>query len=412
MHRTHAMLGSTTAADGLAALGLLASPWTLVRGDAIERYERAFAARLGARHAISCSAARIGLYGLLGCLDVGAGDEVMLQVPTHAVVVNAIRYRGATPVFVDCEPRTANIDLDAAERLLTPRTRVLLLQHTFGVPADLDRARALAERHDLVVLEDAVHSLGSRFRGVPIGRFGRAAFFSTEESKTMSTSMGGMVVTDDDELADDLRRAQAEWPWPSGREVARYLVKYVAYGVLLEPRVHHVSRLVYERSGGRHPFVRPSSAVERRGDRPKDYERRLANAQARLGLRALAHLDANVAHRRRIAAIYAARLPHGGGLGAGDERMEASHVRFPVVVRDRQEALDALAPHVRGDVWFDQTVQAATDVERFGYVPGSCPVAEHLAAHLVNLPTHPHVRDVDATLLAEVLAPHVVTADG
>jgi perosamine synthetase len=401
------MLGSTTAGDGVAAAAdLLAWP-RLVQGDDIDRYERAFAARHGVTDAVSFSAARVGFHGLLGCLGIGAGDEVLLQAPTHAVVVNAIRYRGAVPVYVDCEPRTCNIDLDVAERLVSPRTRAILVQHTFGMPADLDRAVDFADRHGVTLVEDCVHSLGATFRDRPIGTFGRAAFFSTEESKTISTTMGGMVLGADDVL-HALRAYQATCQWPSSREVASYLIKYLAYGVLMTPAVHHYARRLYERSGGRHPFTRPSSDLERRGLRPPSYERRLSNAQARLGLRALAHLGHNLAHRRRIAGIYTARLPAAGGLSTTDQRMRPAYVRYPVVVSDRRAALEALSPYVRGDTWFDQPVQAATVVEDFGYRRGSCPTAEYLADHLINLPTHPHVRVEDAEVLAGAVARFVV----
>jgi perosamine synthetase len=405
--RTLAMLGSTTAADGLAAVTYLLSWTRLVQGDDIARYERSFAARHGLSDAVSFSAARVGFHGVLGCLGIGPGHEVLLQAPTHAVVVNAIRYRGAVPVYVDCEPQTCNIDLDEAERLISTRTRAILVQHTFGVPADLDRAVEFADQHGLTLIEDCVHSLGATFRDRPIGTFGRAAFFSTEESKIISTTMGGMVLGDPD-LLRSLRAYQATCEWPSSREVVSYLVKYLAYGVLTSPAVHHYARRAYEGSGGHHPFVRPSSDVERRGLRPPTYERRLSNAQARLGLRALDHLDANLAHRRKLAAIYASRLPGAGGLATTDARSRPAYVRYPVVVSDRRTAIDALAPYLRGDTWFDQPVQAAVAIEDFGYQRGSCPTAEYLVDHLINLPTHPHVRPVDAAVLAHVVARFVV----
>ncbi|MCU0269502.1 MAG: DegT/DnrJ/EryC1/StrS aminotransferase family protein [Acidimicrobiales bacterium] len=410
--RTFAMMGGSTAADCAVALGYAATRSRLVSGPAIPRFEADFAARIGVRHGVSFAAARVGFYGLLGALDVAPGDEVLIQAPTHAVVVNAIRYRGAVPVFVDCEPRTCNIDLDAAERLLGPRSRVLVVQHTFGVPADLDRALALAERHGLVVLEDCVHSLGSTFRGRPIGSFGRAAFFSSEETKTISTTQGGMVVTDDDDLAGALRRFQRrDCVWVPPAVTRRYLVKFAAYWALTQPDANRVAQFLFDRMGRRNPFPRPADDDERRGRRPPSYERRLSNAQARLGVRALRRLDANVGHRRRIAAIYADRLPLGGGLGPGDARMNPSYVRYPVVVRDRAEALAALGPHVTGDTWFDQTVQGAESVDLFGYPPWSCPCAEYLAGHLVDLPTHLRVLPRDAEYLADLVAPLVVPAE-
>ncbi len=193
--------GTTTLADCMVALRYLLSRQELVEGPAIAEYEAEFARIAGARYACSFWAGRVGLYALLVGLGIGRDDEVLLQVPTHVVVANAIRYTGARPVYVDCALESYNIDLAEAERRITPNTRVLLLQHTFGNPVDLDAALELASRHNLVVIEDCVHALGATYRGRPVGSFGRAAFFSTEETKTISSTMGGIVTTDDPGLA-------------------------------------------------------------------------------------------------------------------------------------------------------------------------------------------------------------------
>jgi perosamine synthetase len=185
----------------------------MIQGVSIAEYERAFAARIGTRFAISFATGRVGLYGILRSLGIGRGDEVLLPAPTHIVVANAIRYTGARPVYVDCELETFNIDFTHAASRVTPRTRALILQHGFGIPVDLDLASDIAER-GLDLIEDCVHALGSTYQGRPLGTFGKAAFFSTEETKTTSTTMGGMVVTDDHELARSLRAFQSACSWP------------------------------------------------------------------------------------------------------------------------------------------------------------------------------------------------------
>ena len=111
---------------------------------------------------------------------------MLVQAPTHVVIPNAVTYLGARPVFVDCRRETYNMDLQRAEELITPKTKAIVVQHTFGVPVDMDAACALAERHGLFLIEDCVHALGARFRGRPIGSFGIASFFSTEETKIPS----------------------------------------------------------------------------------------------------------------------------------------------------------------------------------------------------------------------------------
>jgi len=200
--RRNALLGGTTTRHDVAtALRCLALPASLADGTAVETLETSFAASTGAGHAVSFAAGRVGLYGILRCLGIGAGDEVLVPVPTHIVVANAVRYTGAQPVYVDCDLSSYNIDVAQAQERLTPRTRALLVQHTFGVPADVEQARDLALRNGLYLIEDCVHALGAAIGNGQVGTFGHAAFFSTEETKTISTTMGGIVTTGDAELA-------------------------------------------------------------------------------------------------------------------------------------------------------------------------------------------------------------------
>jgi len=395
--------GTTTWTDCLIALSHLLRLGRLVQGPAIAEFEQAFANRIGVRFAFSFSSGRVGFYGLLRTLEIGPGDEVLLSVPTHIVVANAVRYVGARPVYVDCRLDTYNMDLELAERAITPRTKLLVLQHTFGIPGDIDRALALARRHGLSVIEDCVHSLGATYNGRPVGSFGRAAFFSTEETKTISTTMGGMVVTDDPDVAAAIAAYQARCPWPSAHLAARHVLKLVLYHVLTQPRLHHFARPLYERAGRRNPLPGPTTPEEVRGGRPPNYERRLSNAQAAVGLRQLRRLDANLAHRRTRAEDYRERLSeHGFQLPHPPDEAEPAYVRYPVWVHDRAAAVRRCAPHAVLGTWFTSVLEEALSPEKGNYEMGSCPRAESVARHVVNLPTHPRVRsaDVEATVRA------------
>jgi len=411
-----ALLGGTTdAGDCLTVLGYLLRPARLVRGPQVRAFEQLFAERVGTRYGYSFAAGRVGLYGVLQALGVGAGDEVLLGVPTHVVVANAVRYTGARPVYVDCDPETYTMDLADAERRVGPATKAIILQHTFGIPVDVDAALALARMHGLSVIEDCVHALGSTWRGRPVGSFGDAAFFSTEETKTISTTMGGMVVTDDPPLAARLAAFQRACAPPPASLVARYLVKLLAYHALTQPRVHGPLRRLYERTGRRHPLPRPTDASELRGDLPARYARRLSNAQAALGVRQLRRLDANAAHRCATTALIEQRLSgHGFRLPQPPAEADPVYVRYPVEVPDRVAAVAATAAHAVLGTWFTSVLEEAAAPTLVGYESGSCPHAELVARHLVNIPTHPRVRgsDVDAIVTAlSVTAPSEATPD-
>lgn len=328
---------------------------------------------------------------------------MLLQVPTHIVVSNAIRYTGAKPVYVDCRLNSYNIDLEQVEWQVTPRTKVLILQHTFGNPADLRVALDLCDRHGLVLIEDCVHALGSRYEGRQTGSFGRAAIYSTEETKTISTTMGGMVVTDDPELAERVHLFQVGSEWPGAGLVGQYLVKLLVYHVLTEPHLYRYVRPVYHFFGGRSPLPRAMDAEETRGEQPPGYEQRLSNAQAALGLSQLRRLDANVAHRRALQGLYD-RLLSARGIRTPESPQGAdpAFVRYPVWAPDRDRARRLASGHAILGTWFTSVLEEAASLAHGGYEPGSCPNAEAVAQHLVNLPTHPRTsrRDAEAIVSA------------
>lgn len=405
-----ALLGGTTEfSDFLQALKLLASPGRLVDGPEIASYERAFAESVGARHGVSFSSGRVGLYGLLKCMGIGEGDEVLLQAPTHIVVPNAIRFTGARPVYVDCRFDDYNMDMADARKKITSSSRVLLLQHTFGIPADIDAAVDLARRHKLILLEDCVHALGATYYGSPVGAFGDAAFFSTEETKIISSTMGGMATTSDAALAESLKRFQASCQPPPRFLTSRYVLKLALYYLLTNPRVHRYMRAAYDAFGGRQPLPRPTTEEELLGKRPPRYEMRLSNAQALLASRQLRRLPANLSHRRKIARVYAECFEScRSALPSISSGAEPAYVRFPIWVADRDAAVKAVSPYAVLGTWFTSVLEEAASPECGDYVAGSCPRAELSARHLVNLSTHPRTTPAHAAIVAEALLPLAV----
>jgi perosamine synthetase len=211
-------------------------------------------------------------------------------------------------------------------------------------------------------------------------------------------------VTDDPELAAGLRAFQAECVRPTRDLAVRYLLKFLLYPVYSHPYLFPYLQAVYQRSGSRELMPGATRDEEARGQMPPRYAQRLSNAQAALGLRQLRRLDANLAHRRRLAGEYR-RLLAGRGcdLPLVPPGSEPAFVRFPIWVEDRAETIRSAAPWaVLGD-WFTSVLEEAADPGAGGYVEGSCPVAESAARHLVNLPTHPNTRLRDARAIARAI---------
>jgi len=174
----------------------------VVQGPYVSRFEREFSAYTGAKHSLATTSCTSALHLILCALGIGPGDEVIVPSFTYVATANAVEYAGARPVFCDIELATFNIDLQQAARLITPRTKAILPVSLFGLSADLPGCLALAKPKGLHVIEDAACALGARVGGAHSGVLGTAAAFSFHPRKAITTGEGGMVTTNDDELAE------------------------------------------------------------------------------------------------------------------------------------------------------------------------------------------------------------------
>ncbi|HUP20134.1 MAG TPA: DegT/DnrJ/EryC1/StrS family aminotransferase [Gemmatimonadota bacterium] len=183
---------------------VLESGW-LSSGPKAKAFEEEFARAVGAPHAVAVNSATAGMHVSLVVAGLGPGDESIVPAYTFAATAEVVLYLGATPVLVDVDPVTLNVDPAAVEAAVTGRTRAVLPVHFGGLAADLDGIGAVAGRHDLVVVEDAAHAFPAAYRGRPIGSISPYTCFSFYATKTITTGEGGMVTTDREDRADLLR---------------------------------------------------------------------------------------------------------------------------------------------------------------------------------------------------------------
>ncbi|MGC2164116.1 MAG: DegT/DnrJ/EryC1/StrS family aminotransferase [Silvibacterium sp.] len=174
-------------------------------GPRLKEFEHAMAQYIGVPHAIGVSSGTAGLHLCIRALNIGEGDEVIVPSFTFIAAANAIRYERATPVFVDIEPTTLNLDPQKIEAAITPRTRAILVVHTFGIPANMQAILEIAKRHNLFVIEDACEAIGAEYQGRRVGSLGDAAVFAFYPNKQITTGEGGMIVTRGEELATRVR---------------------------------------------------------------------------------------------------------------------------------------------------------------------------------------------------------------
>jgi len=179
--------------------------WISSEGPFVKKLEEQFAARIGRRFGVAVSNGSVALDAVVVALGIGAGDEVILPTFTIISCAAAIVRAGAVPVVVDCDPLTWNMDVSLIERKITPLTKAIMVVHIYGLPCDMDPILALADRHGLKVIEDAAEMHGQTYKGRPCGSFGKISTFSFYPNKHVTTGEGGMIVTDDEALAERCR---------------------------------------------------------------------------------------------------------------------------------------------------------------------------------------------------------------
>jgi dTDP-4-amino-4,6-dideoxygalactose transaminase len=172
--------------------------------EAVGEFEAAWAKRHQAKHCITAVNGTLTLEAALRAVGVGPGDEVIVPPYTFIATANAVRLVGATPVFVDVEPDTYNLDIDRMIEAIGPRTKAVIPVHFAGLPVDMDRLLPLAAAHGLAVIEDAAHAHGTTWHGTPAGSMGQIGSFSLQQSKNLTAGEGGILITNDDELAQAL----------------------------------------------------------------------------------------------------------------------------------------------------------------------------------------------------------------
>jgi perosamine synthetase len=199
----------------IEAVGATLRSPQLSLGPRLLEFEASFTQLTGVEHAVAVSSGTAGLHLALLALGIKPGDEVVVPSFTFIAAANAIRYVGATPIFVDIDPHTLNLSPTAVEQAITPRTRAILAVHTFGVPANMPALVALAKRHNLALIEDACEALGATIDSKPIGSFGDVAVFAFYPNKQITTGEGGMVVTRNSNLAAHMRSLRNQGRTPS-----------------------------------------------------------------------------------------------------------------------------------------------------------------------------------------------------
>ena len=341
-------------AEEQAVLAVLGSGM-LAQGPQVKAFEEAFAEAFGVQQAIATSSGTTALHVALLAHEIGPGDEVITTPFTFIATANAVLYVGAKPVFVDIDPVTFNIDPSLLEAAITPRTKALVPVHLFGLPAEMDPIREVAQRHGLAIIEDACQAHGAMYRGKHVGGFGTGCF-SFYPTKNMTSAEGGMITTDNLDVADRCR----------------------------EIRQHGMRRRYYHDSLG--------------------FNFRMTDVHAAIGLVQLTRLaqfnEARVANAHYL-------NEHLDGVMVPTTPAGCTHVFHQYTIRvpggRRDQVLNGLRDRdIGAGVYYPVPIHRQTLYEEMGYAP-HLPAAEQAAQEVISLPVHPALSRADLDTIVEAV---------
>jgi perosamine synthetase len=354
-----------------AVVEVLRSGW-LTTGPKVDEFEDAIANRVGARFGVAFSSGTAGLHAAVFAAGLGQGDEAITTPLTFAATANCLLYQGATPVFADVCSDTLNLDPDQVIQRITPSTKAIIPVDYAGHPADLEALMNVAVERGLYVIEDACHSLGAQYHGSTIGSIAHMTVFSFHPVKHITTGEGGMVVTNDEQLARRLRLF----------------------------RTHGIASDARQRSESGQWYYEMIDL---------GYNYRLSDINCALGISQLKRLDANLARRREIAARYTQAFSSMAELQLPTVRADINpswHL-YPIRVgeeMDRDAFFRALrAENLGVNVHYIPVHLHPYYSQRFGYEGGEYPVAEKAFRRLVSLPMFHGMNDADIADVIEAV---------
>lgn len=373
-------------------------------------FERRFAQLVGPGECISYAAARMGFYELMRFQGITKGDEIILLGATCSVMVNAVMRTGATPVYADIDPETFGSSIKAIAACITPQSRMIVAQHSFGIPCDIEPIVELAKEKNLFLLEDCALTLGSTINGISVGNFGDAALFSTDHSKPLNTLTGGLVYTQNKDLARGLRQVQADCSdlseerqkalWKRLLLEARYCVptRYGRMGLIdlyssvKKKIIHGQSDFLADDFGSKVTAAYP-------------YPAKLPAFLAAVGLIEvirwpMVSADRKITLQRLIEAI--SKCPSGCYLPSAykNPTLEIIPLRFVWSEPQGSNIRNAIQKFIHvAWTWFMVPIIATKEpLENLGYFSQNCPVSERIGQNMINIPCIFEQKDNDKLL--------------
>ena len=381
-------------------------PWNwskLKQGRATPALENQLQTLFAVNSALTFDSGRSSLQIALEALGIEKSDEVLLQAYTCCVVSNAVIWAGGKPVYVDIA-NDFNMDPVDLEKKISPRSKVLIIQHTFAVPANLEALLAIAQKHNLRVIEDCAHVIGGIYKNKMLGTWGDIGMLSFGTDKSISCGRGGALITNDLKFAESLKTQQKQLKDVSNTIIFQQLFTFILFFIGKALYNIFIGKLLLAVAKKIHLSSRIIEQSEKRGEASTHYPAKLPNALAFLALHQLEHINEFNEQRIAIAENYQKNIQN-SQVQSPQKIQDIPFLRFPIRVKNPAK-LHCLAQKegiLLGD-WYN-TVIAPKDADesKMGYTKGSCPNAEKIASESLNLPTHIHITAQDQEKILKII---------
>jgi dTDP-4-amino-4,6-dideoxygalactose transaminase len=380
-------------------------------GETTKKFADKLKEYLGIKNVFMFESGRTSLYAILSSLGLSKGDEVLVQGFTCTAAINPILWVGVKPVYVDVLD-DYNMSPPDLGKKITSKSRVVIIQHTFGYPAKVKELVEIARKNNLIIIEDAAHALGAKYDGKHIGTLGDAAILSFGRQKIISSVFGGAAATNDPKIAEGLKRFYERCDFPTNVWILRQLLHPLIFSVA-KPLYDFfsVGKIIIAASRALNFFSLAVYPEEKRGERPDFSPARMPNALAVLGMNQLLKLDRFNAHRKKLAQIYTSKLSGNSKLRL-IEALPGSipvFLNFPIKLGTASAAdsliLEGRKRGIYLEMWPGREVigPPRVDFAKLCYHTGSSANGEDLASKSVVLPTNPTTSKKEAETVAEFI---------
>jgi len=396
-------LSPNTEKDDVAlAFDIILKPWKWRKGRELERTFRNF---FGFPNAFSFNSGRSSLIAILKAMEIGKGDEVIVQAFTCNAAINPIIYVGAKPVFADID-ETLNISVEEIRNKITSKTKAIMVQHTFGYPAEVEEIKKICLLKNIYLIEDCAHSLGAKFKDSYCGSFGDASFFSFGRDKIISSVYGGMVVVNNDSLIEKVSDFQKVLDYPSFFWTIQQLLHPILMNKLILP--------LYNSKFGRgllalflnlNILSKAVTRKENKGELPNYFPKRMPDALSILAIHQLKKINKFNDHRREMAQLYEKEFVKKKINFVFKENKGAVFLKYPVLVINPLKIVSEARKKgiYLNDGWNGSpVVPPLTSLESVCYAISSCPKAEEAAKRIVCLPTHINISRGDIKRIVDL----------